>query len=580
MTCRGDNPATLKDEGAVAGDIVTFYIDGIKQQKQAIWKPGKAVRADLGIAVEGEMFNLHLVDMPGYSNYEDKSNYSGVAVADMILDYLDPDNPDTQPDLMVYADKDSNEETSAPEIEKLLNDKAPLVYNFGSTMTLNTYSEWGFIDSFNAANQNDSLNQLCHWLSYKIPNAPSGKEYVPVAVCTSANPAASVDSDYNHWMSVVGIKTNKDPFPGLSDSATFRENYHVPESLELLGIYINDPAQTGLGFHSYISIDEWNNKYFRPIAGGFKEEGKYIAIMEPPDPQAMPVKASPAQSNDELQTLLEIPQSGISIFMPGWVNTEVKDYLMTIFNNFKDSPEFNFLIQDSYFARAFKNVEVNRCYKVDGRLSNDYTLVPFEKKIDGKLVTTSAVVVNNETGQLRIVSVEPEASEVFNPMSLISSYRGLRKHIGWKRWEYPINYWLSNSVGSALFPGWNTVTVTVDRQKSLNILKTSLYTVIPKGEIFKESNSPRIEVLDVQTYRSEKNWIKLVLFRTIDSEKCVVTIDKAENCTENDIFRNEDRNLVILKGGEKANCRIMIRKTDISNEDFCQGGVTYLYVGK
>ncbi|MCQ9206107.1 MAG: hypothetical protein NG737_07345, partial [Omnitrophica bacterium] len=37
LTCASDNPNTPEDEGAMDGDIITFYIDGIKQQKQAVW---------------------------------------------------------------------------------------------------------------------------------------------------------------------------------------------------------------------------------------------------------------------------------------------------------------------------------------------------------------------------------------------------------------------------------------------------------------------------------------------------------------------------------------------------------------
>lgn len=50
LTCMGDDPNTTGvDEGAIDGDTITFYINEVKQQKQAIWKSGEAIQLDLGI---------------------------------------------------------------------------------------------------------------------------------------------------------------------------------------------------------------------------------------------------------------------------------------------------------------------------------------------------------------------------------------------------------------------------------------------------------------------------------------------------------------------------------------------------
>ncbi|UCB57642.1 MAG: FG-GAP repeat protein [Candidatus Omnitrophota bacterium] len=47
LTCRADDPATPEDEGASEGETITFYINGVKRQKQAVFKSGQAIRVDL-----------------------------------------------------------------------------------------------------------------------------------------------------------------------------------------------------------------------------------------------------------------------------------------------------------------------------------------------------------------------------------------------------------------------------------------------------------------------------------------------------------------------------------------------------
>ncbi|MFH0790568.1 MAG: hypothetical protein V2A64_02955, partial [Candidatus Omnitrophota bacterium] len=411
LTCIADDPNTPQDEGAVEGDIITFFIAGVSQQKQAVWKQGETISVNLGITQEeAGAFNLHLTGMPGYTNYQGNPNFSGVAVSDMILDYLNPDNIDTQADLMLDADQNSDGETSGSEIQRLLNAKSPSVYNFGTTSTLNSYSDLGKIDSFDAGKQNDCVRQLCHWMAYKVPKAPAGKEYVPVAIAASSNPAISADSNYKHWMSVVGIKTNQDPFPNLADNSTFRDKYHVPQSLELYGVYLNDPGADGLGFHSYISAEVWLRDYFRPIAAGLEEAGKYAAIMEPPDSNAAPVYISPAPANNALEVILKIPQSGVSIFIPSLIDPKLKAYLSGLFDNLKKSADFATLINDGYFGQSLKDTIVHRCFKVDGKVKNEYTIIPFEKNAENSLATTAVTIVNNQTGQFQMAAADPKSS--------------------------------------------------------------------------------------------------------------------------------------------------------------------------
>lgn len=563
LTCRADDPNTPEYEGAVDGDIISFYIDGVKQQKQAIWKPEEAVRVDLGVsAVEGT-FNLHLVDMPGYTNYGGNPDFSGVAVADMIIDYLVPGNSDTQQSLMSYADLNADGVTSASELERLLNRKVRGGYNFGSTATINRYSARGILDQFDATNQNDCIKQICHWLAYKVPNVAAGREYVPVAISTSAEPATNADSDYRHWMSLVGIKTNQDPFPNLSDTASFREEYRVPQSLQLYGVYLNDPGQSGLGFHTYMAADVWTTQYFRPIAAGLEGQGAYAAVMEPPDPKAIPVKINNAENNSRLQAVLEIPEKGISIFIPNTIDKRIKNYLLSLLRQLKQSPDFATLTNDVYFGKALKNTEVRRCFKVDGRANPDYTIIPFEKNVRGKLITPLVVIANNETGQFQMASADNKASGIYNPMSWYEAYKALRKQIGWG--EYPVKYWLSNSTGSVFFPGWSVVTAKYSQQGPVGILSTNEYTITAQGKVNLEKSSPEAKILSTRIIRFGKEWIKLVSFKVTSPKEYTVEVDKKSQRGKTSILRNQDMWLVILRGPQDANCKIEVKSAYPTN---------------
>jgi len=566
LSCSADDPDTPEDEGAVSGDIVTFYIDWVRQQKQAVWKSGETIRVDLGVVQDNYTFNLHLLDMPGYTNIWGDPNFSGVAVADMIIDYLVPVNTDGQESLMTLADINHDFVVSVSELERLLNQKVGGGYNFGSTTRLGGYANMGIIDQFNPTNQADCIKQICHWLAYKIPNVPAGREYVPVAISTSADPAINADSDYSHWMSVVGIKTNQDPFPNLSTSASFKEKYRVPESLQLYGVYLNDPGQSGLGFHTYMSANIWAMQYFRPIAAGLEGAGTYAAIMEPPDPKAVSVKISPAKENNRLQVVLEVPEKGVSIFIPKELNKTIKTYLELLLRQFRQSPEFATLIEDPYFGEALNNANVNRCYKVAGKLNQDYTIIPFDKKINKKIATTLAVIVNNETGQFQIASADNKASDIYAPMPWYKAYKALRGKIGWN--ERLVKYWLSNNTGSALFPGWSVVAIKYDQQGPVQLLSTNEYFVTNEGKVNLEQSSPGIEILSTNITRSGKQWIKTVSFKVSNAEKYTVKSEKKYQKGQVSISRDQDAWSVILRGNRNASCRIEVKS----------GYSTYLYI--
>ncbi|MFH1768769.1 MAG: hypothetical protein ABH858_06390 [Candidatus Omnitrophota bacterium] len=520
-------------------------------------------------------YNLHLLGVPGYLNHQGDKKYSGVAVSDMIIDFLDEQNTDSQEDLMYYADIDQDRETSVSEIERLLNDKSSSIYNFASAQLLQNYSDSGIIDSFSfdASDQDDCLKQVAHWLAYEVPGAPEGKENVPVAVCTSSNPAVGADSDYQHWMSIVGVHTNEDPSPDLENP------FYTPESLELYGVYINDPGSEGVGFHSYVSAEEWRDWYFKPLASGLEAEGKYGIVMEPPTDGAKAVTITASQENEQTRLLLQTPKNEVSIYIPGWVNSRAKAYFMEMLKGLEQSKDFTFLLDDPYFGQALKDTYLRRCYKVDGNQHDDYTIVPFEKTVDGKEITTAVMLINNETGQFKMGFADQEADRVYYPLSYWQAYKSLREEIGWAGGEYPIGSYLVNTEGSSLYPERNITTVSYESKKTVMTLRVNQYNVTAQGKVDKAGGSPKINIVynSCFSYWNRRDYLRIVVFDIDSSEECTGEFYGAYGC-RNRYFRcKNNRGIIVLEGKKARSCFIKIKGKDTGG-DIRSGEVTYLYI--
>lgn len=565
LSAYADNPATTADEGAVNGDIITFYVNGVKQQAQAVYKSGKVINRNLGIASQDSVYyNLHLLGLPGYVSFDNELKYSGASVADMITDYLSPANTETQADLMIAGDKNKDGLLSSSEMAALLNSRIPKAYNFGTTTQVESYANWGLIDPFSASNQDEVLRQVCHWMAYKIPGAIAGKERVPTAMATSSDPAVSTNSDLSHWMLVVGVKTNQDPFPELGLGAGFAEEYRTPQTLQLAGIYLNDPTQNGLGFHTYVAADVFKNTYFRPIAQGFEDAGKYVAVMEPPDPKAQPVETVPAVSDDTLKIILGEPKPGVAVFIPGSVDSDTKSYLVGIFIRLKDSPDFKTLLGDPYFGPAIKDATVNRCYKV-AAAGFDYTIVPFDKADeDGRMITTAVMTVNNQTGQFQMAGADNKAADMFKPLSLVNAYKILRKNIGWKKGEYPIGFWLSSRQGSQLYPGWDSILAGYKRYGTLDVVTTTRYNVTAGKEFLTQSALAGINVVSNQICRTRDNKkIRVVLLNIEGLANYKVELNKTVAGQNVYWSVGQDQLVVVVQGKSLTGCAIsLIDKID------------------
>lgn len=582
LSCMADNPSTAEDEGAVDGDVITFYIDGAKQQKQAIYKSGEIIKLDLGVAEDAGTFNLHLLDIPDYTSYNNDETYSSAAVADAIIDYIDPANADTQASLMRYLDEDRDNHASGSELARLLSIKSTDAYNYASTSQVQNYSDMGLITSFDAMDQDDCIKHICHWLAYDIPRAPSGKENIPIPVCTSSDIAKSADSDYNHWMSVVGIRTNQDPCPTLPEYYSVNKTFEVSDSLELYGLYLNDPNQQGLGSHFYISSSIWMSRYFRPIAAGLPEAGKYIAVFASPVLYALSLDITELPSNKNLEIALNTAKTNISIYVPGWVDAEREEYLLSIVGSLKESGDFSNLMSDSYFNEALKDTEVMRCFKVDGGDNDDYTIVPFDKEKAGKTVTTAVIMVNNSTGRFQMAFADTDSDIFYEPMLLSSVFAILPQYVDWQA-EVPVNIWLSNTTGSPLYPGLSVITERTDVVNDIvTIVTTSEYTITPEHDVEKQGSSPDIDILDAHAYEDkEGNSLKYIVFKPDSAKRCAVSMTEAHLGSGSRYYKKGDEYFLIVSGAEFSYCKIKVEAESSSGDTGAEkNNVSYIYTGQ
>ena len=191
------------------------------------------------------------------------------------------------------------------------------------------------------------------------------------------------------------------------------------------------------------------------------------------------------------------------------------------------------------------------------------------------MVTTSAVIVNNQTGQFQIASADLEASGVFEPLSWYRAYSALRGEIGWQ--EYPVNRFLSYAKGSAFYPGWSVTTLGYSRQGSVTLVNSYQYDITAEEDVNKVDESPQVEVLGRWSFGRGRNWTKIVLCDIKDSESYTVSVDRKNRRTRVYLYNNNDQWLVILRGRKNARCRVKISRNS-STGNIRQGGVTYMQV--
>lgn len=109
LTCKGDNPDTQVDEGAIEGDTITFFLNGNKLQNTGIWTEGGTVRVDFDtVGIINSLPVLEWIGEAGYDNSGVKPEI-GYGDTDFVfkIKYIDIDG-DSPSVYEIYLDKDGD----------------------------------------------------------------------------------------------------------------------------------------------------------------------------------------------------------------------------------------------------------------------------------------------------------------------------------------------------------------------------------------------------------------------------------------------------------------------------------------
>ena len=218
------------------------------------------------------IISIHYRDLYHFPFYLSEVN-TGAMVMKMMMDYLmwnsttHPDGPPSVYSEQTFYDNYSGGDSlSGDEMWRALNDEVDdhghgWIYGY-------------FFNPRNSTNVTDVLRSICVWLDYPVDYyndirdvdvpKPGHPNHVPIAVATGG--------DYENWMVVRGIYTDKNSWP---------PGGHLP-NITVYGFWLNDPKEGGLGGNTYVTIARFLSAYFLPITlAGDTYEGQYYAITDP-----------------------------------------------------------------------------------------------------------------------------------------------------------------------------------------------------------------------------------------------------------------------------------------------------------
>lgn len=430
--------------------------------------------------------------------------YSGAAVADMILTYLNPaqyfthHTTDERQEILMAGygvNVDGDEIISISGLKDILNNylKPSTPYNYGISTENVVDSDGTIFWSEEYAGEQNRVNRfIMHWLDYDVSNAPEDRMHGPAAVVTSSDPQkrdGGADSDYNHWMTIVGYSSDIDPHT---------TSWEILNA-QLNGFVVSDPAVNGLGSYKYIQANEWNAKYFRPIKNGLEGAGRYGAVVEPPETE-----------NNNVQVVEKTPEPSQELVKQ--LNTHKTDYVYKDFWLSDDTSEDNAsaeikkrlmenrdfikMLKFDTYRQAFKPENVGRVIKVESA-GGDYALILFEKNDNGKLITTGAAMVSLSTGSFKMGFSNPKA-DFFDETKRWKAVFNVYAETG----NQPVNAWPALYKSNPLDYGCKVVTPEEkDSLKQFNI-----YQAEKDGEVFLLDQSPLIELLSSEQIIIFNNW--------------------------------------------------------------------------
>ena len=430
-----------------------------------------------------------------------ESKYSGVAVADTILAYLDPGTyltlssaDERQEALMTAHNSPGDDVISIIELKNMLNhylhSHSPgQIYNYISS------------DMESYADDQNRVNQyIMHWLDYEVQGASNAKNHGPAAVLTSSEPnknGGGADSDYNHWMTIVGYSSDIDPHTTL---------WQIPNAI-LNGFVVSDPAVNGLGHYKYIQASEWNMKYFKPVKSNLDSAGIYGAVVEPPEMNKnLKVSAKTPETNPDLAKELDQSKTAYQ-YRDFWA--EASDGADDeIRKNLMKNHDFIKMCAFDHYKQAFNPDNIGRVIKVESS-AGDYALILFEKNNEENLVTTGAVMVSLSTGTFKMGFPNPNP-DFFDEAKRWQAIYTVYAQTG----TLPLNAWPHLDKNNVLDYGHKVVAPM--ENGSLN--QFHIYQVEKDGSVALLDKSPEIELTSSSSYDHKEGWHEIVVKITDDEQ--------------------------------------------------------------
>jgi len=313
---------------------------------------------------------LDLTDFPQRLASSPYDEYSGAAVAQMVLDYIwwDSDIDPTpqvkylQADLydtcMVYSDQDPYCDLAG--VWTTIQHLRPL-----------PYSQYGYnFTKRHNSDQNTMLKLICQWIDYTIGTIGGHEDgypyHVPAAVPTYG--------DFTNWMAIRGIHTDVEAYP-------------MPPDLTVYGFWVNDPVTGGLGANTYKIISQWNSTYYLAMLVG-DYTGEYLGIFEPPESVedcelilAEPTPRFTAEQKEHLKRIIgsdEIPE-----YLEKWIVQAAIDGVTEELIPF-----------DENFESVFNSTVPGKPMFIENKNNGNYFAVPFNLPLQPKESSRTGIVDN------------------------------------------------------------------------------------------------------------------------------------------------------------------------------------------
>jgi hypothetical protein len=253
-----------------------------------------------------------------------------------------------------------------------------------------------------------AIKRFIHWTDFNVQTYyPSGtginEPHVPSLIVTA-------DGTYGtQWETLRGFATSVDP---CDESSVFT----IPD-MEVHGLWLNDPATSGLGYNVYLTGDEFKAVY-EPV------DGKYRSVCEPPE--------------DIDVALLEASLQAAEIkYEKGKPNVELKDALTVenkLFSTPKSAEKLNAQLMEiepiarEAFGDVFKKVNWDEVIPVSLLNSADFRYIYTNTAING---TMNVVDLDTTEAYTLVLFSQSGAADTASMVLMVDKESGLFRQASW-----------------------------------------------------------------------------------------------------------------------------------------------------